>query len=106
MVWITCPLQGIERHLLPVPRGWHVRMSQIKQLALLCGRLEPDRLGNVGNRIAATGPRSEDTDLRLALRPNGAVAKANARMTPTGIGEDEKRIFRLRLASLRRVNSE
>jgi hypothetical protein len=63
-----------------------VRVRQVDQ-----AEVREDRLGQVDDDIARLIPGGEDTDLRLALRADGAVEEADSRMPAAGIGKHEER---------------
>ena len=61
-------------------------MRQIRE-----AEVRPKGFGHVDDDVAGVIPRSEDADLGLPLRPNGAFKEANARVASSGIGEHAQR---------------
>ena len=88
-VGVAFPLERFQGHALLGPHRVDVRVGQIGQ-----PQVRPDRLGHIDHEVAGVIPRRENADLRFALRPNGPVEKADPRMPPAGIRQDQQRRVR------------
>ena len=78
------PFELLEGRVIG-PDGRNVGVGKVGET-----EVGPERFRNIRDDVTASVPRSEDAQLGFTLRIDGAFEKANARVTPAGIGQDKE----------------
>jgi hypothetical protein len=81
------PFPGREADALAVPDRRDVGVGEVSK-----AEIREDGLGHIDDDVAAVGPRRKHADLGLALRVDGTVEKAEARVAAAGVGEHAQRV--------------